>query len=64
VLSALQRRVATLERAKAKALHMQAELDEFATWARLEIDAGTLDADFGVILTAVKSWGPKHDRFV
>ena len=64
MLSALQRRVARLERGKAKAQHMRAELNQFATWARLEIDAGNLDADFAVILTAVQSWGPKHDRFV
>ena len=64
MLSTLKRRVARLEQGKAKALHMQAELDQFTTWARLEIDAGKLDADFAVILTAVISWGPKHDRFV
>ncbi len=56
MLTALQRRVARLERGIAKALHMQAELDQFATWARLEIDAGKLDPDFNEVLGAVKGW--------
>ena len=56
VLSTLKRRLDKLERGKAKALLMQAELDQFDTWARLEIDAGKLDAEFAVILAAVKSW--------
>lgn len=56
MLSALQRRVARLERGKAKAQHMRAELDQFATWARLEIDASTLDAEFNEVLGAVKGW--------
>lgn len=56
MLSALQRRVARLERGKAKALHMQADLDQFATWARLEVDAGKLDAEFNEVLGAVKGW--------
>lgn len=40
----------------AQALHMRAELDQFATWARLEIDAGKLEADFVEVLRAIKDW--------
>lgn len=40
----------------AKALHLKAELDQFATWARLESDAGKLDADFAEVLGATKDW--------
>lgn len=43
----------------AKALQMQAELDQFATLALAEIDAGKLDPDFNEVLAAVKSWGPE-----
>lgn len=56
MLSTLKRRLDKLERGKAKALLMQAELDQFDTWARLEIAAGKLDADFNEVLAAIKGW--------